>query len=159
MPATGQGNTNASGKVYICATPATTELNQAAYEALTWVEISNVGSMGEIGNNQPINNYTTWNDGTMKAKGTPDYGSPELEIGRDTGDAGQDALRVAATLNSPHAFKVERNDALTGGGTNTMIYNRALVTGPRRPQGRSEDFDLEIFTLGMFNNEVVVDPT
>jgi hypothetical protein len=74
-------------------------------------------------------------------------------------DPGQDILRDAAATNFNYAFKIERNDKPSLDGTPTIIYNRGLVTGPKRPLGRNEDFDLEVFTLGLNQREVVVDPT
>jgi len=65
-------------------------------------------------------------------------------------------LRVAAKTNGNFAFKIVRNDAPSG-GTPTIIYNRGLVTGPRRPMGRNEDFDLEIFTLALQQEEIIDD--
>lgn len=153
-------NTNSGAKLYICATAQLADLDAAGFAALTWVRVTGVGSVGEIGNNQNILTYDTWdNDVVQKAKGMVDAGSPDVEVARDTTDAGQDALRTAAATNSPYAIKIERNDKLTGGGTNTLLYNRALIVGPRRPQGRNEDFDLEIYQFGLVQREVVVDPT
>jgi len=153
-------NTNSGRKLYICATPQATDLDAAGYAALTWVRIIGVGSMGEVGTKQNILQYDTWDtDVALKAKGLKDAGAPELEIARNVGDSGQDALRAAALVNLVYAFKIEGNDKLTSGGTNGLIYNRGYVAGPARPQGRNEDFDLEVFTLGFIQLEVVVDPT
>lgn len=153
-------NTNAKSKLYICATAQPTALNQAAYEGLTWVEIGGVGSVSEVGTRTNVLSYDTWADSVIdKGKGNSNAGDPEVEVARNSADAGQDALRTAALTNFTYAFKIERADKLTGGGTNTIIYNRGIVAGPARPQGRSEDFDLEVFTLGFKQLEIVVDPT
>ncbi len=148
-------------KVYICATAqAAAPANAAAYAALTWVEIKKVGNMGQIGTQQNVLKYPTWGAAvTDKEKGAADAGDPTLEVMRDTADAGQDALRAAALTTGKYAFKVERADKLTGGGTNTLLYNWGLVTGPARPQGGNEDFDVEVFTIGFASLEVSVDPT
>lgn len=153
-------NTNAACKIYTCATAQNSDLDASGYAALTWVEITGIGSRGEAGRNTNIVNYDTWDTTvTQKAKGVTDAGSPELEVARDPGDAGQDILRTAAAVgnNNNYAFKEERNDS--GGSTPTIIYNRGIVTGPRRPGGRNEDFDLEIYTIGFNQEEIVVDPT
>lgn len=153
-------NTNAKSKLYICATEQPTVLNQAAYEGLTWVLVGGTGSVGEIGTRTNVVSYDTWADDVIdKGKGNSNAGDPEVELARDSADAGQDALRAAALTNFTYAFKIERADKLTSGGTNTIIYNRGIVTGPARPQGRSEDFDLEVFTLGFKQREIVVDPS
>lgn len=153
-------NTQSGRKLYICATAQASDLDAAGYTGLTWLRVIGVGKMDAIGTKQNILNYDTWDtDVILKAKGLKDAGSPELEIARNVGDAGQDALRAAALVNLIYAFKIEGNDKLTSGGTNGLIYNRGYVAGPERPQGRNEDFDLELFTLGFLQQEIVVDPT
>ena len=152
-------NTNAASKLYVCATAQNEDLDLAGFEALTWVEIKGVGSLGEGGSNTNMLNYDTWDTRVIqKAKGTTDAGSPELELARIPDDAGQTILKTAAAVgnNNNYAFKEQRSDAPEG-GTPTIFYNRGLVSGPRRPRGRNEDFDLLIFTLGM-NQEELEDP-
>jgi hypothetical protein len=156
----GSMNTMSGRKLYICATAQANDLDQSAFAALTYVEIKGVGDLGEIGTKQNILTYDTWGSSVaLKAKGLKDGGSPELEVARDTTDPGQDLLRIAAGLNLCYAFKIDCNDKITGGGANGIIYNRGYAAGPARPQGRNEDFDLEVFTLGFVQAEVVVDPT
>lgn len=151
-------NTNSGAKVYVCATPQPTDLDAAAYAALTWVLISNLGNHGETGSNTNILTYDTWDTKVIqKSKGITDAGSPEIEVARLTSDAGQTILRDAAKTNFNYAFKMERNDKPNETGTGTILYNRGLVTGPKRPHGRNEDFDLEMFTLGLNQEEIVVD--
>jgi hypothetical protein len=159
--AAGFFNTNAGKKLYICTTPQPDDLDQSDYEALTWVQINGVGSHGEVGTSTNILTYDTWDtDVAQKAKGISNAGDPTIELARDPDDAGQIALRAAALTNFNYAFKIEGNDAPTSevGATPTIIYNRGLVTGPRRPMGRNEDFDLEVFTLGLNQREIVVAP-
>lgn len=154
-------NTNAGKKVYVCATPQPNNINLAAFEALTWVEVKGVGSHGEAGTTTNILTYDTWGDDVaQKAKGLSDAGSPDIEVARDPDDAGQVILRTAAGTNFNYAFKIVGNDAPNDdvGSSPTIIYNRGLITGPRRPLGRNEDFDLEIFGTAFQQKEIVVDP-
>lgn len=154
------GNSMQGSKVYISAAQATVPANAAAYAALAWTEIKGVGNMGQIGSAPNMLTYPTWGDSVIqKAKGMTNAGDPTLEVMRNSADPGQDALRAAAVTNLTYAVKVERNDKLTGGGTNTIIYNWGLVSGPVRPQGGNEDFDVEVFTFGFQALETVVDPT
>ena len=154
-------NSNAASKIYVCAEPQNDELTKTEYEALDWVLVKFVGSRGEMGKSTNILSYDTW-DTTVddKAKGRTNAGDPELEVARVASDPGQEILREAAEVgnNNKYAFKEERNDAVAG-GTPTIFYNRGIVVGPRRPGGRNEDFDLEIFTLGFVQEEVVVKAT
>lgn len=153
-------NSNAGSKLYMCATAQQVDLDRTAFEALTWVEIKGVGSHGEGGSSTNILTYDTWGDAVIqKAKGLTDAGSPEIELARIPTDSGQKLLRTAAATNFNYAFKMVRNDPAYVGGVPTIIYNRGLVTGPKRPFGRNEDFDLETFTLALNQREVIVDPT
>lgn len=153
-------NNQIGAKVSACSTTQPTDLNAAGFAALTWVVVGGVGKMAQVGNDQVAKPYTTWDKAvTQKAKAAIDAGSPELEVARDSADAGQILLRTQAALNFQYAFKVEMNDKLTSGGTNTVRYYRGYVLGPKRPQGASEDFDVEVFTLALIQGEVVVDPT
>jgi hypothetical protein len=153
-------NTNAASKLYISSTAQPTALDQAGYEGLTWVQVKGVGSHGEVGSSTNMLTYDTWDDDTVqKAKGLTDAGSPTVELARDATDPGQILMRTAANGNFNWAFKIERNDKTTPTGTGTVRYNRGLVAGPTVPQGRNEDFDLEVFTLGLQQKQITVDPT
>lgn len=154
-------NTNAGSKLYVCSTPQPDALDATEYAALTWVLVAGVGSFGETGDNTNVLTYDTWDDDVVqKAKGMTDAGSPEIEVARDPDDAGQDILRTAAQTRFYYAFKVEGTDQPDNntGAKPTIRYNRGLVAGPREPNGRNEDFDLEIFTLGLVQKQIKVDP-
>lgn len=153
-------NTNSGSKLYIATVNQEVDLDQAGYEALIWTQIKGVGSHGETGPSTNILTYDTWDTVVMqKAKGMTDAGSPTVELARIPSDPGQNLLRAAALTNFNYAFKIERNDRNVVGGTPTILYNRGLVTGPTRPQGRNEDFDLEVFTLGLQQLEIVANPS
>jgi len=153
-------NTNSGRTFGICATPQPDDLDEAGYAALTYIDVSTVGSLGETGNTQNILSYDAWNTRTVqKQKGMTNAGDPELECADDPTDAGQDALKAAAATKFYYAFKIEGDDKLTPGGTNGIRYNRGLVAGPRKPNGRNEDFDLIIFDLGLVQEEITVKPT
>jgi hypothetical protein len=153
-------NANAASKIFICATAQNVELDQSDYEALTWVEIKGIGSLGETGKSTNILNYPTWDTTvTQKAKGLTDAGSPDLEVARIPTDPGQMILRAAGAVgnNNNYAIKILRADGTTA--TNgSVMYNRGLVTGPKRPNGRNEDFDIEMFTFALQQEEIVVNP-
>lgn len=152
-------NAHAGWKFYIATTAQNDDLDQTGYEALTWTQVTGVGSHGETGTTTNILTYDTW-DTTVaqKAKGISNAGDPEVELARDSDDAGQIALRAAAAVgnNNSYAFKIEAADAPSG-GTPTTRYNRGLVTGPRHPHGRNEDFDLEVYQLALQQEQIVVE--
>lgn len=155
-------NANAGSKLFVCATPQQADLDQAGFEALVWTQVKGVGNHGETGSSTNILTYDTWDtDVIQKAKGMTDAGSPEIELARIPTDPGQIILRNAALTNLNYAFKIERNDKPTTDpdALPTRAYNRGLITGPRTPNGRNEDFDLEVFTLGLNQRQLVVNPT
>lgn len=153
-------NTNAGGALYVCSTPQNTNLSQSQFEALAWVAVTAMGNHGETGSKTNILTYDTWDTVVVqKAKGLTDAGSPTVEVARIPTDPGQIILRAACLVNQNYAFKLVKNDPAVIGGTATTIYNRGLVTGPTRPNGKNEDFDLEVFTLGLNQIEVVVNPS
>lgn len=137
----------------ICTTIQNTDLDGAGFAALTYVEVGSVGSVGEYGVSTNVLTYDTWNTlVAKKAKGITNAGDPEVEVARSATDAGQIAMRAAGhpSVKDSYAFKVTRQDG-------TVEYLRGLVAGPRKPNGRNEDFDLEIFTL-MLNQLPVAMP-
>jgi hypothetical protein len=153
-------NTHAGGKLYVCATAQQADLDQAGYEALVWVQVKGVGSHGETGMSTNILTYDTWDsDVVQKGKGLGNAGDPEVELSRLPTDPGQILLRAMAETNLNYAFKTELNDKNTPTGTGTVRYNRGLVAGPRQPNGRNEDFDLEVFTLALQQKQITVNPT
>lgn len=152
-------DTLSGAKLYICATAQNTDLNEAAFEALTYVQIKGVGSHGETGTNTNVVSYDTWDtEFVQKAKGTSNAGDPEVELARIPADAGQVILRTAGDHfnKNNYAFKIELNDAPSG-GTPTTIFNRGMVAGPRIPFGRNEDFITEIYTLALQQQQIIVD--
>lgn len=154
-------NTNAFSKWYVCETPQNNNLSLADYAGLTWTLISNVGNVGETGKSTNVLTYNTWDTEVAdKAKGITDAGSPTIEVARIPDDAGQNILRAAAAVgnNNKYAFREVRADGPIG-GTGTIFYNRGIVAGPTRPNGQNEDFDVEVFTLGLVQEEIVVNPT
>lgn len=154
-------NSMAGAKLYVCSTPQPTDLTASTFAALTWVLVGGVGSFGETGTSTNVLSYDTWDTGfVQKAKGTSNAGDPEIEVARDPADAGQIILRTIADTNLQYAFKIERNDKpnSNAGSKPTTVYNRGIVTGPRTPNGRNEDFDLEIYTLGLNQKQITVPP-
>lgn len=152
-------NTQKDVEFYICTTPQPEDLDRAGFEALTYVRVGQVGAKGETGMQTNVVSYDTLDTKvTQKAKGISNAGDPTIEVARLYNDLGQIALRAAAKTNFNYAFRTVRNDAPDAETTNTVIYERGLVMGPTRPNGRNEDFDLEVFTLGLQQEEVVVDP-
>lgn len=154
-------NTNAASKWYVCATPQNTNLTEADYAGLDWTRITGVGNVGETGKSTNVLTYNTWDTEVAdKAKGVTDAGSPTFEVARDPNDEGQEILRQAGAVgnNNRYAFKEVRADGPLG-GTGTIYYNRGIVGGPTHSNGGNEDFDVDVFTIGFVQEEIIVKPT
>ena len=160
-------NTNSGRKFYIAVTTASgstpeeqpTPLAKSGFEALDWTEVKDVGNIGQTGTDTNVVGYDTLaTDVTQKNKGISNAGDPEIECARLPTDPGQIAMRAAAQTKYNYAFKTEDADAPQAGWSNTIYYDRGIVTGPFRPNGRNEDFILEVFRLGLNQKQIVVDP-
>ena len=146
-------------KLFVCETPQPTELNQAQFEALTYVEVGDVGSIGETGTATNILTYDTLADEvSQKQKGLSNAGDPVIELARNPTDVGQIAIKAMALTKFKYAFKIEDADKPQASYTNTIRFQRGVVAGPTNPGGRVEDFILEMYTLGLEQVEIKVDP-
>lgn len=146
-----EAQTNSGSKLYICVTPKNEDLTQTQFAALTWVQVKKVGSVGERGLTTNIVTYDTWDTAVaLKGKGISNAGDPEVEVARVLDDPGQVAMRAAGlpSVTDAYAFKVERPSG-------EIEYLRGLVTGPRTPGGRNEDFVLHVYSLAL--NQVPIE--
>lgn len=96
----------------VAAQPATED--QTGYEALTYTSVGEISDMGAFGATYEL---VTFNDigtrKTRKFKGTVNYGSMQLTLGRDPSDAGQTVLidgADGAEIDTVHSFKVTLQD-------------------------------------------------
>lgn len=157
--------TQAGAKFYIAvddvndeAEAHDTDLTESEYEDLTWLEVKGVGSFGQTGTETNIVSYDELGtEVTQKGKGISNAGDPEVECRRIGDDPGQVQMRAAAETTASYAFKYELDDTPSGGTNGTTRYNRGLVTGPMSPNGRNEDFDLEMYTLGLNQKQIIVE--
>jgi len=159
-------DTNKGRKIFISTTVAGNAIPKEAavdqtlanYQALFWTEVKNVGSIGQTGTDVNIVSYDELStDVTQKQKGIANAGDPEIECARNAADPGQDAMRVASATKLYYAFKIEDADMPPAITHPTQYFMRGLVAGPTRPNGRNEDFNLEIYKLGLVQLEIVSD--
>jgi len=146
-----EAQTNSGSKLFICAIPQNKDLTEVEFAALTYVQVKKVGNVGERGITTNIVTYDTWDTAVaLKGKGISNAGDPEVEVARDLADPGQTAMRAAGQpdVQDAYAFKVERPSG-------EVEYLRGLVTGPRTPGGRNEDFVLHVYSLAL--NQVPVE--
>lgn len=121
--------TTAAGASLAIGPADETAAGLTAFEGLAYTAISNVETIGDIGERFTAVNYTvldTREEQTDKGSKTAPLINPTIV--RDSGDAGQTALRAAKESDSQFAFRVTLNDEGSGSPSNpTTIYFRGLV--------------------------------
>lgn len=143
-------------KVYI-GPETVTDLDKAGYEALSFTEIMDAGTLGEFGGQEAMNTYPTLAGKTLKAKGAFDPGNVELEMARNAADPGQLAVRAAGDTEVSYAIKIVYPDETTL-KTPTTFYSRGLVGKVRQMGGGSDDFSKEGTTIGLDQDVIEVPP-
>ena len=137
-------------KLYYCATPPVitgvevTDL--AAFDALTWIEVGMVESIGEFGPEGNIGTFTPLGTGVAcKFAGTTDNGELSLSIAKTMTDEGLLDLIALQGVASETAFKVQLSavGTTTGGHTTPAKYQRycfnGLVRSARITVGTGDD--------------------
>lgn len=96
--------------VSISATLAATH-DQAGFEALTFIDINNVGAGGEVGTQRETQTFIRLSDGIkVKVGGAVDNGTQALDMAKDKDDAGQSLLRTHALSGDALSVKCEYSD-------------------------------------------------
>ena len=153
------GVTNKDRSFFVCETEQPDDLTQVEFEALTWVEVGFVVSIGETGAVPNEVSQSYHGTSTVQKKfATIDAGSPAVELGYAPTDVGQIALKAIANNNVNYAFKMEMADN-PNGSTNTIKYNRGLIGGPTHTNGAVEDFDNRTYVLALNQTQIEVAPT
>jgi len=82
-------------------------INAANLDALTFTAVGEITDLGEFGKEYNMVSHTALgNRQVRKFKGSFNNGALQLQMGRDTTDAGQTALRTALATDNPYSFKV-----------------------------------------------------
>ncbi|MBI1234768.1 MAG: hypothetical protein GC208_09730 [Alphaproteobacteria bacterium] len=146
--------TKAGAKLYVAEElQDDTDLNQAGFEALTWVLVKDVGTFPEYGRNEATATYDAFS-GIVKGKGSNNAGDGDFIMAYDPTDAGQVQMRSRGAQRRNVCFKIEHADATgtaNGDKTATMDYLRGVLSGPRSPAGGTSDFEREAYSFG--NNQ------
>ncbi|WP_174804350.1 phage tail tube protein [Martelella limonii] len=145
-------------RVLVSQTAYGSALTQAQYEAITdWFEVENVGQVPATGTETNYPTYNLIKDGlARKARGVRTPGSGSVEYARASDAPGQKLLR-GLDRDYTYPVAIVMNDAPVG-KTNTVIYNRAHIGLPSRPDAQLEDFDIETVAFEMTDYEVYADP-
>ncbi|TPN44459.1 iron ABC transporter substrate-binding protein [Mesorhizobium sp. B1-1-4] len=151
-------STASETKVYIG--PTTPAADAAAYAALTWVEIGEVQSVGEFGDQANDVTFTSLSDGRVRhLKGARDAGALALVCGRDALDLGQVAARAAEKTKFAYAIKIVAADALDANDTDSIFYFHALVQSARNNFGENDAVVTTTFNLGIVTAIIEVPAT
>lgn len=141
-------HTASETKVYIG--PTTPAADASAYGALAWVEIGEVQSIGEFGDQANDVTFTSLSDGRVRhMKGARDAGVLALVCGRDPLDTGQVAARAAEKTKFAYAIKIVAADALDANDTDSIFYFHALVQSARDNFGENDSVVTTTFNLGI----------
>lgn len=119
-------------KIYIG--PATTLTSAAAIAGatITWVEIGEVESITEFGDQASTITFNSLSDGRVrKRKGVRDAGDVTVNVANDPLDLGQIACIEAEKTKFYYPFKVVPADAPTEAGEDSEFYFGALVMSAR----------------------------
>ena len=147
------------GKFFISTTPVTADLNQAAYDALTWVEVKNVVSTPAMGvADNIISQDLLDTDVSQKQKGFTQVNDGELVVAFEPTDPGQIAMLAASNVRNSYGFKSQLADGTTP-STGTKRYTWGYVGGGGDAGGGGEDFVNLTFQLALNQRPIVVNPT
>ena len=147
--------TNIGAKLFIHGTTSTptalnTDQNKADFDGLTgWIEIPNVGNIGDTGVDQNMVSYPTWGETlTRQLKGSATGAQAEIRV-LDVASNGMTALKAAAAVTNlnNYAFKILWPD-------DSIEFNRGVVGAPNYSKGSNEDFAEAIFMVAL-NQEPV----
>ncbi len=131
----------------------------ADFTGLTFTEIGQWTSMGEIGDAKTIITTSLINRARdLKQGGTRNAGTMENNFALDIADAGQLALIAAEKTNNNYAFKIEYNDKPAVGASpkNSVQYFIAIVATARQQGGEANTIRTLQSTLEINSNIVLV---
>ncbi len=112
---------SSAGSTLAISAAAPVSEDAAGYNALTWTNIGEVTELGEVGATSNLLTHNPVADKiTRKLKGARNYGSMNLSMARDTGDAGQTLLRAAAAADGLYSFRLTLQNG-------AKMYFRALT--------------------------------
>lgn len=130
--ATSKAITSATTKLYIGATQPTT-YDEAGFEAVTWTEIGEITSIGQLGGtNSVITHIPLGTSVVVKRTGSTNYGTLDMQ-GARCDDAGIAALRAAFESRASKPFKVVYPAAL-----GEIDFFTAIVTSATTNVGNAD---------------------
>lgn len=100
-----------AGTKFSIASGVPTNYNEAGFALLSFSEVGEVTNIPAYGGQFDLVTHSPLGSrAVVKRKGSINYGSVTLEIGRDVQDAGQEMLRTAFEEDATYSFFVELQD-------------------------------------------------
>jgi len=105
------------GTQFYVSTQLPTTYDETGFGALAWTEVGEVENIGEFGGDATITEFIPLSSGIVKKrKGSINYGTASLAIGRLGGDTGQGILKDGfdgSNRYQVHSFKMVNSDGAT----------------------------------------------
>lgn len=134
-------------KIYIGPINTTAD-SVSDYSGLSYVEIGEVESIGEFGDQASTIEFTSLADARVrKRKGVRNAGDLNVVCANDPLDAGQIAAIAAEATENTYAIKVELADAADANDTDSVFYFRALVASARLSIGAANEMIKRNFAM------------
>lgn len=152
------GLTNKGAKVSVCVTPQTGDLTEAAFAALTYVEVccpTSVPEIEEAGN--ALSQFCISGEENTAA-GTVTGSEYALQFLYKSTCVGQDTLRGNKGTQNSLAIKIERADG-SASQTPTTLYMQVIVLGWTFGGGAPDDFVSDTANLKISQAPIFVKPT
>lgn len=100
-----------AGSTLSIATGSPTTNDATGFTALTYVVVGEVTDIGEVGREYATTTHSpVGSRAVRKFKGSYNNGSMQIQMARDTANAGQTAMRAALLSDADYSFKVTLQD-------------------------------------------------
>ncbi len=122
--------------------PATYDVT--GFNALTYTAVGEITDLGEFGTEYTLVTYTALGQRqTKKLKGSFNNGSLQLQLGRDTADAGQTLLRTALASDNSYSFRVTLQNATRLQFTGKVMSYKTSVGSVDQITGASTTIEVD----------------
>lgn len=142
----------AGTKFYISTLPVTDTNPDTIGEfgALSWVEVKEVETIGDYGDEANLIPFASLSDGRVrKQKGARDAGTLALVCGADPTDPGQLLMITAEASEYQYAFRIIINDSQSVAMSDSIHYFRGLVGSKRLGIGGVDNIPRRTFNIGI----------
>lgn len=122
--------------------PATYDVT--GFNALTYTAVGEITDLGEFGTEYNLVTYTALGQRqTKKLKGSYNNGALQLQLGRDTTDAGQTLLRTALASDNSYSFRVTLQNATRLQFTGKVMSYKTSVGSVDQITGASTTIEID----------------